>query len=168
MSIVSPFVIVTNEIYQNEDEHLLNNSNGFHQSHLPINNSRRPLGEDLSTMFRLRLHVDGFHAEDFDLHVDPGRLTVRGRHFLRCNNEFNPNGDFVSKEFQRTFRLPMNLDIRKATAQFYPSEEVLLIEIPFQRLPPRPIDIFLTIVTILYLDRVLRISYNEYLRANRH
>ena len=123
--------------------------------------------EDSSTTFRLRLHADGFRAEDFDLHVDPGRLIVRGRHFLRCNNEFDPNGDFVSKEFQRTFRLPMNLDIRKATAQFYPTGEILLIEIPFQHLPPRPIDIFLTIVTILHLDRVLRLNYEEFLRANR-
>ena len=151
----------TMSVVPNEDELLLG------RSYLPLINARRSSMEDSSTMFRLRLHVDGFRAEDFDLHVDPGRLIVRGRHFLRVNNEFDPNGDFVSKEFQRTFRLPLNLDIRKATAQFYSTGEILLIEIPFQRLPPRPIDIFLTIVTILHLDRVLRLNYEEYLRAHQ-
>ena len=133
--------------------------------------------------FRLRMDVAGFQPDDLDVAIRHGRLIVHGKHTVRApsiadSEDVEP--DFISQEFKRTFVLPAHADIRKAHAQFFPDQQVLVIEIPFRNLTlssaarpvrVRPVDIFLTVVTILLLDRALRITYRQYLlseHAPRH
>jgi HSP20 family molecular chaperone IbpA len=84
--------------------------------------------------------------------------------------------DFVAREFKRTFILPTNVDIRTAHAGYYADQQLLLIEIPFEnqhvasyttrlvsRRRIRPIDAFLTVLTILLMERALRITYEQFL-----
>jgi HSP20 family molecular chaperone IbpA len=138
--------------------------------------------------FRLRMNVDGFLPNELNVSIRHGRLIVRGKHVVRAqsqssqpittnsivdgNDDTEP--DFIAKEFKRTFTIPPNTDARKAHAQFYPQQQVLVVEIPFQnpivsseiriiRARIRPMDIFLTIVTILLMDRALRITYEQFM-----
>ena len=140
---------------------------------------------DEQARFRLRMDVAGFQPEDFNVAIRHGRLIVHGKRTVHPppipdSNNDGVESDFVSREFQRTFPLPAHADIRKAHAQFFPDQQVLVIEIPFRNLTlssaarpvrVRPVDIFLTVVTILLLDRALRITYRQYLvgeRASSH
>ncbi|CAF1260879.1 unnamed protein product [Adineta steineri] len=144
--------------------------------------------DDDSRLFRLRMNVDGFQPNELNVSIRHGRLIVRGKHVVRAppqlsqpltsNSVINGNDDtepdFVAKEFKRTFTIPSNVDVRKAHAQFYPQQQLLVIEIPFQnsidslqtginRIRIRPMDIFLTIITILLMDRALRITYEQFM-----
>ncbi|UJR37147.1 hypothetical protein I4U23_029857 [Adineta vaga] len=138
--------------------------------------------------YLLRMHVDGFQPNELNVSIRHGRLIVRGKHIvcvpshstfpLTTNAMINENDDiepdFVAKEFKRTFTIPPNADIRKAHAQFYPQQQLLVIEIPFQdstdssqtriqRSRIRAIDVFLMIVTILLMERALRITYQQFM-----
>ena len=134
--------------------------------------------------------IAGFHPNELNVTIRHGRIIVRGRHTVqasipptqtssfasRSNVEETEDTepDFVSKSFKRTFLLPPNADIYKAHAQFLPQQEELVVEVPFQNLTMsstiptmttrrRPMDIFLTFVTILLMDRAMRITYEQFL-----
>jgi HSP20 family molecular chaperone IbpA len=152
-----------------------------------------PINNDDQDPFCLRMNVDGFQPNELNISIRHGRLIIRGKHIVRAQNQspqplttnsiINGNDDdaepdFVAKEFKRTFNIPSNVDIRKAHAHFYPQQQLLVIEIPFQnstipspttinRTRIRPIDVFLTIVTILLMDRALRITYEQFM-INEH
>jgi HSP20 family molecular chaperone IbpA len=151
-----------------------------------------PIHNDDQGIFRLRMNVDGFQPNELNVSIRHGRLIVRGKHVVRAqipssqplttNSVINGNDDtepdFVAKEFKRTFTIPPNADVRKAHAQFYPQQQLLVIEMPFQNLTNssqirihreriRPMDIFLTIITILLMDRALRIAYEQFM-INEH
>lgn len=137
-------------------------------------------------LFRLRLAVDGFQPNELNISIQHGRLIVRGKHVVRTptqsslplttNSILNDNDDtepdFVAKEFKRTFPIPLNTDVRRAQAQFYPQQQLLVIEIPFQNSinsssPTRinrirPIDIFLAMIMILSMDRALHRTYEQF------
>jgi hypothetical protein len=160
-------------------------------SHFVNVNGQRPPSSpptsDEQGIFRLRMNVDGFQPNELNVSIIHGRLIVRGKHVVRAqtqpslplttniiidgNDDTEP--DFVSKEFKRTFIIPPNADVRKAHAQFYPQQQLLVVEIPFQNLTIsslsrtirpriRPMDIFLTIITILLIDRALHITYEQF------
>ena len=153
---------------------------------LPLNttdNSSLPIINDHRPIFRLRIHVDGFQPDDLNINIQRGRLIVRGRHKVRelhsystllpsTNDNDNDNDDdnepdFVCKEFKRTFSIPTNTDTQNARAHFFARQQILLVEIPFDNLsivrsPLRPLDIFFTIVTILFIDRSLRLTYEQF------
>ncbi len=143
---------------------------------------------DRENFFRLRMNVDGFQPNELNISIRHGRLIVRGKHVVRTQTQSSPplttnsiindnddtEPDFVSKEFKRTFPIPSNTDVRKAHAQFYPQQQLLVIEIPFQnsndststrinRIYLRPLDIFLAIIMILSMDRSLRLTYEQFL-----
>jgi len=147
-----------------------------------------PNHNDDEDTFCLRMNVDGFQPNELNISIRHGRLIVRGKHIVRAqsqssqplttNSIINGNDDtepdFVAKEFKRTFTIPSNADVRKAHAQFYPQQQLLVVEIPFQnstipseitnnRIRTRPIDVFLTIITILLMDRALRITYQQFM-----
>jgi len=141
-----------------------------------------PIPNDDQDTFCLRMNVDDFQPNELNISIRHGRLIVRGKHFVRAQNQSSQplttnsiiNGnddtepDFVAKEFKRTFIIPSNADVRKAHAQFYRQQQLLVIEIPFQnstisRTHIRPIDVFLTIIIILLMDRALRITYEQFL-----
>ncbi|CAF0806226.1 unnamed protein product [Rotaria sordida] len=147
-----------------------------------------PIHNDEQGTFRLRMNVDGFQPNELNVSIRHGRLIVRGKHVVRApiqpsqplttNSYVNGNDDtepdFVAKEFKRTFIIPQNADVRKAHAQFYPQQQLLVVEIPFQnltissqtrlnRLHIRPIDVFFTIVAILLMDRAIHITYEQYM-----
>lgn len=143
-----------------------------------------PVSDDGQDAFRLRMNVDGFQANELDISIRHGQLIVRGKHVVRSlsqssqplttnsiisNENDDTEPDFVAKEFKRTFPIPPNTDVRKAHAQFYPQQQVLVIEIPLEnsarlsRTRIRPIDVFLTIITILLMDRALRITYEHFM-----
>jgi HSP20 family molecular chaperone IbpA len=144
-----------------------------------------PIHNDDQGTFCLRMNVDGFQPNELNVSIRHGRLIVRGKHVVRApisssqslttNSVINGNddteSDFVSKEFKRTFTIPPNADVPKAHAQFYPQQQLLVIEIPFQtrinRERIRPMDIFLSIITILLMDRALRITYEQFM-INEH
>lgn len=136
--------------------------------------------------FRLRMNVEGFQPNDLNISIRNGRLIVRGKHITHApvsssigssinNGDDDNEPDFVAKEFKRTFDIPPNLDTRTAHAQYYPQQQLLVVEIPLEnsttsssqtrsnRLRLRPIDIFLTIITILFMDRALRITYYQFM-----
>lgn len=148
--------------------------------------SSQTFNHDDEDTFRLRMNVDGFQPNELNISIRHGRLIVRGKHIVRAqtqplttNSIINENDDtepdFVAKEFKRTFNIPSNADVRKAHAQFYPQQQLLVIEIPFEnstitssqiinnRIRVRPIDVFLTIITILLMDRALRITYEQFM-----
>lgn len=152
---------------------------------IPSPSSTADQPDDQDT-FRLRMNVDGFQPNELNISIRHGRLIVRGKHIVRAqiqslttNSIVNANDDtepdFVSKEFKRTFTIPPNADIRKAHAQFYPQQQLLVVEIPVQnpttissqiisnRIRIRPIDVFLTIITILLMDRALHITYEQFM-----
>ena len=151
-----------------------------------------PVQNDDQGTFRLRMNVDGFQPNELNVSIRHGRLIVRGKHVVRAQTQSSQpltttsiiNGnddtepDFVAKEFKRTFTIPPNADVRKAHAQFYPQQQLLVVDIPFQNLiiasqtqinrsRVRPMDVFLTIVTILLMDRALRITYEQFM-INEH
>lgn len=153
-----------------------------------IDGQIHPHENDDQRAFRLRMNVDGFQPNELNISIRHGRLIVRGKHIVRAqtqssqsittNSIVNGNDDtepdFVAKEFKRTFTIPPNTDVRKAHAQFYPQQQLLVIEVPFQnsttssetrisRQRIRPMDIFLTIITILLMDRALRITYEQFM-----
>ncbi|CAF0923748.1 unnamed protein product [Didymodactylos carnosus] len=148
------------------------------------------------SLFRLRMHVDGFRPSELKVSIKYNRLIVRGKHIVRASSttatsvplttvsQFNDHNvdddddnecDFVSKEFKRTFALPSNTDIRKANAHYLPQESILVIEIPFRSLSDsctttprtRPLDCFFTIVAFLLLDRALRRTVECYIRQQQ-
>ncbi|CAF0992433.1 unnamed protein product [Adineta ricciae] len=148
--------------------------------------------DDDPRIYRLRMHVDGFQPNELNVSIRHSRLIVRGKHVVCVpphssisltdstidgNDDIEP--DFVAKEFKRTFTVPPNADVRKAHAQFYPQQQLLVIEIPFQnctnasaprsqRSRIRPIDVFLMIVTILFMERALRITYEQFMLNEPH
>ncbi|CAF1087186.1 unnamed protein product [Rotaria sp. Silwood1] len=147
-----------------------------------------PIHNDEPGTFRLRMNVDGFQPNELNVSIRHGRLIVRGKHVVRAstqpsqplttNSFVNGNDDtepdFVAKEFKRTFIIPQNADVRKAHAQFYPQQQLLVVEIPFQNLTissqtrtnrshVRPIDVFFTMVALLLLDEAIRITYEEFM-----
>ena len=140
--------------------------------------------------FRLRMPVVGFQPDELNVTIRHGRVIVRGRHTVQASTEPTQTSslaphlnheeaedtepDFISQAFKRTFLLPPNADIRKANAQFLPQQEELVVEVPFENLTMsssipatrtrrRPMDIFLTFITILLMDRALRITYEQFL-----
>lgn len=203
-----PILIITNQTYVQDDE--TEDGDDDNNNYLPVttnfssqiqsipmeitptlvnNDQTSPLSNDQG-IFRLRMHVDGFQAEDLNLTIRHGRLIIRGRHLVRdvqhstqvvstisrSTNEIDDGEpDFILKEFKRTFHLPANADIRKARALYYPQQQILLIEVPFQNLTIssssrsnivsriRPLDVFLLIVTILFMDRALRVTFRQFL-----
>ncbi|CAF2484588.1 unnamed protein product [Rotaria sp. Silwood2] len=147
-----------------------------------------PIHNDEQGTFRLRMHVDGFQPNELNVSIRHGRLIVRGKHVVRApiqssqpltiNSFVNGNDDtepdFVAKEFKRTFIIPQNADVRKAHAQFYPQQQLLVVEIPFQNLTTssqtrtnqshvRPIDVFFTMAAIILLDRAIHITYEQFM-----
>jgi len=155
--------------------------------------SPSPMNIDDQNPFRLHMNVDGFQPNELNISIRHGRLIIRGKHIVRAQsqspqplttnsiingNDDDTEPDFVAKEFKRTFTIPSNVDIRKAHAHFYPQQQLLVIEIPFQnstiatqtnvnRTRIRPIDVFLTLITILLMDRALRITYEQFM-INEH
>lgn len=144
--------------------------------------------------FRLRMSIAGFHPDELNVTIRHGRVIVRGRHTVQASippmqtSSFasgsnaeeteDTEPDFISQSFKRTFILPPNADIRKAHAQFLPQQEELVVEVPFRNLVMsstipaptirrRPMDVFLTFVTILLVDRAMRITYEQFLLHER-
>ena len=138
--------------------------------------------------FRLCMNVDSFQPNELNVSIRHGRLIVRGRHVVRAQTQpfqsltTNPIGnanddiepDFVAKEFKRTFIIPPNTDISKAHAQFYSRQQLLIVEIPFQnstnesqtttnRRRIRSMDVFLTIICILLLDRAICLTVEQFI-----
>ena len=148
-----------------------------------LTNPDEPIPNEHGNPFRVRLPVDGFQPNEINISIRNGQLIVCGKHMVRMQTQSLPTNstpndnddiepDFIAKEFKRTFPIPSNTDIRKAHAQFYPQQELLVIEIPLQNstesLPTRinrirPVDIFVAIVMILTMDQAVRLTYEQQL-----
>ncbi|CAF1526215.1 unnamed protein product [Rotaria magnacalcarata] len=147
-----------------------------------------PIDNGEQGIFRLRMNVEGFQPNDLNVSIRHGCLIVRGKHVIQAQTQLaqplttssiidgdeDIGPDFVAKEFQRTFVIPTNADVRKAHALYYPQQQLLVVEIPFQNLtmssqrrnPPlhiRPMDVFITMIAILLMDRALRITYQQFM-----
>ena len=176
----APFPILVIAQSNRQEDHEDENENFPPPSITPLENVLRRTDEarsspstDHQDAFCLRLNVDGFQPDELNISIRYGRLIVRGRHIVRTSipprttdslihehDDVEP--DFVAKEFKRTFSLPTNVDIRKTHAQFYPRQQLLVIEIPLQtRRHLRPIDIFLAIVVILSMNSMFRRTHEQ-------
>ncbi|CAF3419134.1 unnamed protein product [Rotaria socialis] len=146
-----------------------------------------PVNNEEQGIFRLRMNVEGFQPNDLNVSIRHGRLIVRGKHVIQAQTQLSQRlttssiidhdedtePDFVKKEFRRTFVIPTNADVRKAHALYYPQQQLLVVEIPFQNLTMssqrrnrpvqiRPMDVFITMISILLMDRALRITYQQF------
>lgn len=151
---------------------------------VPVSNVHQSpsFASDERGLFRLRLHVEGFQPNDLDVKIERHSLIVRGRTFQQDShrisristfdeNDDNNEPDFICKQFKRTFPLPANADPNRARAELYVRQGVLIVEIPLlnmsmltQRNRFRPIDIFFTIVIMLFIDRTLRSTYEQFVQ----
>lgn len=153
--------------------------------HIPSTSSIDDYGNNDDGRFRLLIDVNDFQADELNVSIRHGRLIVRGKHVVHAHNQIhaplttnsvlNDNEDrepdFFSKEFKRTFLIPPNADEERAHAQFHPQQHLLVVEIPFQnssqirtrQLHIRPIDVFLTLVYVLLMDRAIGVTYEQYM-----
>lgn len=163
-----PILILTNSDDDDDDDE----EDPFSSSNpIPITCLPNFIQSTEPNQYRIRLNVEGFQANDMNIFIQNDRIIVHGKHFTQTTttNNLNDNeSDFVAKEFKRTFHIPSNVDIKKAHAQFYTTQQLLIIEIPFQNClirqnPRRSINVFLTFVTILLIDRAIRITYEQFM-----
>lgn len=95
-----------------------------------------------SDRFVIRVDAPGVDPKDFDIMMDKGVLTVRGRRDVRAdsNEEAYRRAERVSGEFERRFSLPRAADTEAVSADY--RHGVLTVTIPKQAsAQPRRIEV---------------------------
>jgi HSP20 family protein len=95
----------------------------LHPVHLEI--------EELDEALKVWAEVPGFAAKELDIHVEPRRLTIAGKH--EHKKEENKNGktiysELCAEEILRTIALPSTVEPSKVTAEL--KDGILSIELP--------------------------------------
>lgn len=92
--------------------------------HCPATAARRPTATRTPDTFRAALDVRNYKAQDLAVKVTGNYVTVSGKH-----EEQLPDEGFVSRQFQRKFRLPAEARLQELRSSLGP-DGVLALEVP--------------------------------------
>ncbi|MBC8012593.1 MAG: Hsp20 family protein [Methyloceanibacter sp.] len=79
----------------------------------PYNVELLPEGERGPEALRVTLAVAGFSADDLEVSIEEGELTIRGKQRQEQAREYLHRG-IAARQFKRTFPLASGVEVRKA------------------------------------------------------
>jgi HSP20 family molecular chaperone IbpA len=79
----------------------------------PYNMEILPEGEGGSQALRITLAVAGFSADELEVSIEDGDLTIRGKQCEEETRDYLHRG-IAARQFKRTFQLASGVEVRKA------------------------------------------------------